>query len=179
MKVIETKLPGVLIVEPRVFTDERGYFLESWNEERYCTLGVERPFVQDNMSFSRRGVLRGLHYQDPSPQGKLVSVAQGAVFDVAVDLRIGSPTFGHWVGVELSSDNHRQLWIPEGFAHGFQVTSNTAVFSYKCTDYYQPEAERSLRWDDPEVGIQWPEEQPVLSDKDAQAPLLRSIPREQ
>jgi dTDP-4-dehydrorhamnose 3,5-epimerase len=171
-----TALSGVLLLEPRVFRDSRGFFAETWHRERYAQLGIGAHFVQDNVSFSRRGVLRGLHYQNPSAQGKLVSVLQGEVFDVAVDLRRGSPTFARWVGIELSAENLRQLWIPEGFAHGFVVTSETALFSYKCTEFYRPEHERSLRWNDPEIGIEWPVPEPVLSPKDAEAPLLREVP---
>lgn len=177
MRVIETRLPGVLILEPPVFRDERGHFTETWHRERYRAAGVSDDFVQDNLSFSRRGVLRGLHYQNPAPQAKLVSVLQGEVFDVAVDLRRGSSTFGQWYGVVLSGENLRQLWIPEGFAHGFLVTSESALFSYKCTNFYAPEHERSLRWDDPEIRIEWPMESPVVSPKDARAPLLGDIPR--
>jgi dTDP-4-dehydrorhamnose 3,5-epimerase len=176
MRVIETRLPGVLILEPRVFRDERGHFAEMWQRERYREAGLDLNFVQDNVSVSHRGVLRGLHYQNPQPQGKLVSVLQGAVWDVAVDVRRGSPTFGQWVGVELSGENLRQLWIPEGFAHGFVVTGELAVFSYKCTAYYSPLHDRSLRWDDPRLGIEWPVHSPLLSPKDAQAPLLADTP---
>jgi dTDP-4-dehydrorhamnose 3,5-epimerase len=175
MKVIETRLPGVLILEPRVFRDERGHFAETWQRDRYREVGIDVDFVQDNASFSRHGVLRGLHYQNPTPQGKLVSVLRGEVFDVAVDLRVGSATFGEWVGVELSGENLRQMWIPEGFAHGFVVTADSALFSYKCTAPYAPEHERSLRWDDPDIGIEWPVRRPILSPKDAEAPLLREI----
>jgi dTDP-4-dehydrorhamnose 3,5-epimerase len=175
MKVIETQLSGVLIIEPRVFGDERGYFMETWNGGRYAEHGIPDRFVQDNLSFSQRGVIRGLHFQNPSPQGKLVSVLDGAVFDVAVDLRRDSPTFGRWTGVELSSDNHRQLWVPVGFAHGFQVLSDTALLSYKCTNYYRPDAEQSLRWDDSNVGIRWPLPDPLLSSKDAEASTLREL----
>lgn len=173
LKVTETKLQGVLVLEPRVFRDERGYFFESWNQVRYRELGIDADFVQDNLSFSGKGVLRGLHFQvPPCAQGKLVSVLQGTVFDVAVDLRTDSSTFGEWVGVELSSENMRQMYIPEGFAHGFVVLSDTALFSYKCTDFYAPEYERTLRWDDPELGIEWPISEPLLSPKDADAPVL-------
>lgn len=178
MKVTPTRIPEVLIVEPRVFPDERGYFLETWNRQRYADAGIDVDFVQDNLSFSRRGVLRGLHYQNPGAQGKLVSVAQGEVFDVAVDLRTDSPTFGEWAGVTLSHENQRRLWVPAGFAHGFVVTSETAVFAYKCTDYYAPQHERSLLWNDPEIGIQWPVENPVVAAKDAAAPTLRHTPPE-
>jgi dTDP-4-dehydrorhamnose 3,5-epimerase len=172
MRVIETRLPGVLILEPRVFRDARGHFAETWQRERYREHGIPAEFVQDNMSFSQHGVLRGLHYQNPQPQGKLVSVLQGAVWDVAVDLRRGSNTFGRWVGVELTGESLRQLWIPEGFAHGFVVTGESALFSYKCTAPYAPEYEHSLRWNDPDLGITWPVDDPVVSAKDAAAPLL-------
>ena len=172
MKVLETELPGVLVVEPYVFGDERGFFLETWNQARYEDAGLPGNFVQDNLSFSSRGVLRGLHFQNPHPQGKLVHVLQGEVFDVAVDIRVGSPTFGRWVGVSLSSENKRQLWVPEGFAHGFVVTSEKALFSYKCTDFYHREAEAGVVWNDPDIGIDWPIANPTLSDKDRAAPRL-------
>lgn len=175
MRVTELRLPGVLLLEPRVLRDDRGCFVETWNRERYAAAGLDIGFVQDNVSVSRCGVLRGLHYQNPTPQGKLVSVLHGVVFDVAVDLRVGSPTFAGWLGVDLSADNLRQLYIPEGFAHGFLVTSETAVFSYKCTATYAPEHERSVRWDDPEIGIEWPTDQPTLSPKDATAPRLQQV----
>jgi len=177
MRRIETELPGVVVIEPDVYADERGYFMESWNARRYRALGIAEEFVQDNLSYSGRGVLRGLHYQHPQGQGKLVSVLWGAVFDVAVDVRRGSPTFGRWVGYELSSANRRQLYIPEGFAHGFAVVSEGALFHYKCTAYYERSLEGSIRWDDPDLGIRWPVEQPVLSTKDANAPLLRDVER--
>lgn len=168
MKVIETALPDVHIIEPRVFGDQRGFFMETWNRRRYEELGLPADFVQDNQSGSRRGVLRGLHYQIRQPQGKLVWVIAGEVFDVAVDLRRSSPTFGRWVGVTLSAENRRQLWVPPGFAHGFIVTSETAEFVYKCTDYYAPEHERCIRWDDPDLAIEWPlDETPIVSEKDA------------
>lgn len=175
MKVIETKLDGVLILEPRVFEDERGRFQETWNAERYAELGVSGPFVQDNVSVSKKGVLRGLHFQNPNPQGKLVSVLQGAVYDVAVDVRQGSPTFAEWVGAELSAENGRQMWIPEGFAHGFQALTNETVFSYKCTNLYSPPDEHSLRWSDPALSIEWPLPEPLTAPKDAAAPLLVEI----
>ena len=178
MKVTETNLPGVWLIEPKVFRDDRGYFYESWNEDRFRDNGIATAFVQDNVSLSRQGVLRGLHYQNPTPQAKLVSVLQGAVFDVAVDLRLGSPTFGQWLGVEISAANQRQLYIPEGFAHGFVVLSEETIFSYKCSDYYSPSHERSLRWDDPALAIEWPVGEPILSPKDAAAPLLSETPRE-
>ncbi|WP_313307536.1 dTDP-4-dehydrorhamnose 3,5-epimerase [Stutzerimonas balearica] len=168
MKVIETSIPEVLIIEPKVFGDERGFFYESFNAAAFeAATGLKRQFVQDNHSKSRRGVLRGLHYQIRQPQGKLVRVVQGEVFDVAVDLRRSSPSFGRWAGTHLSAENKRQLWIPEGFAHGFMVLSETAEFLYKTTDYYAPEHERSLLWNDPELGIEWPfDEPPQLSAKD-------------
>lgn len=175
MNVIETELPGVLIFETRVFRDERGYFLESWNRERHAGSGVPEVFVQDNLSSSAKGVLRGLHYQHPRGQGKLVMVLQGEVWDVAVDIRVGSPHFGRWVGATLSSENHRQLYIPPGFAHGFVVTGENALFSYKCTDYYQPRHEGSIAWDDPAIGIEWPITSPILSAKDRDAPRLEAI----
>lgn len=174
MNVVATTLPGVLILEPVVFGDERGFFFESFNERRFRELtGVELPFVQDNHSKSAKNVLRGLHYQIKQPQGKLVRVIRGTVFDVAVDLRRSSSTFGKWTGVELSAANKRQLWIPPGFAHGFVVTSDSAEFLYKTTDYWAPEYERSLRWDDPGIGIEWPfAGAPQLSAKDAKAVCL-------
>ncbi len=175
MRVTETKLPGVLILEPQVFGDERGFFMETYEAKRYAKVGIEAPFVQDNLSFSQRGVLRGLHFQNPHGQGKLVSVLQGEVFDVAVDIRLGSATFGQWTGSTLSSENKRQFWVPPGFAHGFCVTSETALFSYKCTDFYAPEHEGSIRWNDPQINISWPVQEPQLSDKDQQAPLLKDI----
>lgn len=171
MKVIPTPIPDVLILEPRVFRDERGFFLESFNARTFCdAVGGDVRFVQDNHSRSRRGVLRGLHYQIRQPQGKLVRVASGRVFDVAIDLRRSSPTFGRWAGAELSADNHRQLWIPTGFAHGFLVLSDAADFLYKTTDYYAPEHERSVAWNDPAIAIGWPAEvTPVLSGRDRAA----------
>lgn len=175
MKVIETALPGVLLIEPRVFGDARGFFMETFQVQRYEAAGIRGPFVQDNLSFSRRGVLRGLHFQNPNPQGKLVYVLQGEVYDVAVDIRRGSPNFGCWFGCVLSGANRRQLWIPPGFAHGFCVLSDTALFAYKCTDYYNPSAEASILWDDPVIGIAWPCREPVLSAKDEVAPRLNEI----
>jgi dTDP-4-dehydrorhamnose 3,5-epimerase len=176
MNVIKTALEGVLILEPKVFGDERGFFMESFNQRAFDeAVGHHVDFVQDNHSRSSRGVLRGLHFQlPPHAQGKLVRVTQGSVFDVAVDMRKSSPTFGRWVGVELTGSNHRQFWIPPGFAHGFLVTSDSADFLYKTTDYYAPQAEGALRWDDPTVAVQWPLQgaTPLLSVKDAQAPLL-------
>ena len=168
MKVVQTAIPDVLIFEPRVFGDERGFFLESWNAREFDNaVGAKVQFVQDNHSRSRHGVLRGLHYQIKQPQGKLVRVARGRVFDAVVDLRKSSATFGRWVGTELSEDNHRQLWIPPGFAHGYLVLSESADLIYKTTDYYAPEHERCLIWNDPTVGINWPaNEEPILSAKD-------------
>ncbi len=175
MKIIETALPGVLIIEPKVFGDDRGFFQETWNAQVFAEAGLNMDFVQDNHSRSARGVLRGLHYQLENPQGKLVRVSQGAVFDVAVDIRRSSPHFGKWVGVELSDENHRMLWIPPGFAHGFTVLSESADFLYKCTTLYHPPSDRSLRWNDPAIGIDWPDlgMAPLLSAKDEAAPLLR------
>ncbi len=169
MNVIETGIAGLLVLEPKVFGDARGFFMESFNARTFAEVtGLKDvQFVQDNHSRSQRGVLRGLHYQVKQPQGKLVRVAQGRVFDVAVDLRRGSPTFGRWHGVELSGENHRQFWVPPGFAHGFYVMSDSADFLYKTTDYYAPEHERSLAWNDPTVGVAWPlDGEPLLSAKD-------------
>jgi dTDP-4-dehydrorhamnose 3,5-epimerase len=168
IKAVPTAIPDVLIFEPQVFSDERGFLLVSWNDQNFHdATGSDVTFVQDNHSRSRRGVLRGLHYQIRQPQGKLVRVVTGRVFDVAVDLRRSSPTFGRWVGVELSAENHRELWVPPGFAHGFLVLSDTADFLYKTTDYYAPEHERTVAWNDPAIGIDWPVEgEPVLSTKD-------------
>lgn len=168
MNVIATSLPGVLLLEPKVFGDARGFFLEIWQAERYRAAGMPAPFVQDNHSRSRRGVLRGLHYQLVQPQGKLVWVTRGAVFDVAVDVRRGSPQFGRWFGCVLDDENHRQLYIPPGFAHGFCVLSEEADFFYKCTDYYHPQSERGIAWDDPDIGIEWPLREVSLSGKDQQ-----------
>lgn len=175
MKTSPTLIPDVFVIEPKVFGDARGFFFESFNEEAFCqALGFSVQFKQDNHSRSLKGVLRGLHYQVEQPQGKLVRVVRGAVFDVAVDIRPRSATFGKWVGAELSEDNHRQLWVPPGLAHGFLVLSETADFLYKTTDYYAPAHERSIAWDDPAIGIEWPlfGASPVLSAKDAAAPSL-------
>src|SRR3569623_24202 len=172
MNEIETKLPGMLIIEPRVFGDARGYFMESFQAERYAEAGIAGPFVQDNLSFSRQGILRGLHVQNHRPQGKLVQVLQGEVFDEAEDIRVGSPTFGLWEGEVLSAENARQLYVPPGFAHGFVVTSEPALFAYKCTDYYLPLAELSFIWDDPDIGIRWPLIDPQLSVNYASCGLL-------
>jgi dTDP-4-dehydrorhamnose 3,5-epimerase len=176
MNVIKCELDGPLILEPKVFGDSRGFFMESWNRQRYRDAGIAADFVQDNFSLSRRGTLRGLHFQNPVVQGKLVSVWQGEVWDVVVDIRRASPTFGRWTGVNLSADNKRQFWVPPGFAHGFVVLSESALFHYKCTDFYSPKDELGFRWDDPTVGIQWPAVTPILSGRDAQAPLLKEIP---
>ena len=170
MKAIETAIPGLLILEPRVFEDGRGFFMESFNSRAFRELtGLDVNFVQDNHSRSSRNVLRGLHYQINQPQGKLVRVISGCVYDVAVDLRMSSPTFGKWVGLELSDDNHRQFWVPPGFGHGFLVLSEQADFLYKTTDYYAPEYERCIKWDDPVVGVDWPlDGSPLVSSKDQQ-----------
>ena len=188
MKLLPTDLPGVVVIEPAVFGDDRGWFMESWNAQRFeaglreLGLPVPRPFVQDNHSCSHAGVLRGLHFQlPPHPQGKLVRVVQGAVFDVAVDIRRGSPHFGRWTGVELSAANRRQLWIPEGFAHGFLALQDDTHFLYKTTDVYARDCERSLLWSDPDIGIDWPlarleGRSPVVAPKDAAAPRLHADP---
>ncbi len=178
MNVVETELPGVVVLEPAVHGDERGFFMETWNRRRYEEIGLAAGFVQDNLSYSAKGVLRGLHFQHPNAQGKLVSVLRGEVFDVAVDVRLGSPSFGEWVGVTLSAENRRQLYVPEGFAHGFVVTGEVALFSYKCTAYYSPETEHSLLWSDPALGIDWPVEAPDVSAKDGSAPPLAQIATE-
>ena len=175
MNVLATPLPGVMIIEPKVFGDHRGFFKDTFQIERYREVGIELPFVQDNHSRSPKGVLRGLHLQQNRPQGKLVSCSAGAVFDVAVDVDPASKTFGQYVGVELSAENHRQLWIPPGYAHGFCVLSEFADFQYKCTDLYFPDDEGGLIWNDPEVGISWPVDSPTLSDKDQNLPSLAAI----
>jgi len=176
MNTNSTRLPEVLLIEPRVFGDARGSFFESWAAARYSDAGIAGPFVQDNVSRSRRGILRGLHLQHPHGQGKLLSVLEGEVFDVAVDVRVGSPRFGHWVGEVLSAENHRQLWVPPGFAHGFCVLSDDAIFHYKCTDTYHPECELTLAWNDPALAINWPIAAPTLNDKDAAGLHLADIP---
>lgn len=174
MNIIQTAIGGVLIIEPRVFGDERGFFMESWNARAFREAGIDVDFVQDNHSRSARGVLRGLHYQSPAPQGKLVRVTAGAVFDVAVDLRRSSPSFGNWVGVELSAANKRMLWVPEGMAHGFLCLQDGTDFLYKCRGYYEPAHEHSLRWNDPAIGIDWPLDgiTPQMSPKDEAGRLL-------
>lgn len=174
MKIIETELPGVLIIEPDVFQDMRGFFMETWNYKKYHEAGIKVNFLQDNFSYSRYGVLRGLHFQNPKAQGKLVYVIQGEVFDVAVDVRAGSPSFGKWIAVHLSSENKRQVFIPGTYAHGFCVTSEAAIFAYKCTNLYSPSAERGIFWKDPEIGIKWPLATPLLSERDKQLPLLKN-----
>ncbi|HWS73381.1 MAG TPA: dTDP-4-dehydrorhamnose 3,5-epimerase [Thermoanaerobaculia bacterium] len=177
MKITETSLPGVLLLEPKVFGDDRGFFMETYNEATFAAAGITLPFVQDNHSSSRRGVLRGLHYQEPRPQGKLVRCTRGSLFDVAVDIRVGSPHFGQWTAYELSAENKRMLWVPPGFAHGFCVTSDIADLVYKCTELWLARADHSIRWDDPDLGIPWPvAEEPTLSRKDAVAPRLREAP---
>ncbi|MBF0177861.1 MAG: dTDP-4-dehydrorhamnose 3,5-epimerase [Magnetococcales bacterium] len=173
MKFISTALPGVFIVEPRVFADPRGFFMETYHRDTFQMAGIQASFVQDNHSHSQPGVLRGLHYQEPFPQGKLVRAIAGCIFDVAVDIRRSSPHFGCWVGVELSAANHRQLWIPPGFAHGFCVTSPAgAEIVYKCTEIYRPEVDRGIAWNDPGIGISWPISNPLLSPKDVTWPTL-------
>ncbi len=176
MRVIDTTLPGVKLIEPDVFGDARGFFFEGWNRARYAEHGLSFDVVQTNLSRSARGVLRGLHYQWPNPQGKLVSVIEGEVYDVAVDIRRGSPTFGQWTAAVLSAENKRQMWVPEGFAHGFVVTSEHALFHYLVTTPYDRAADASLRWNDAALAINWPIAEPALSDKDAKAPFLADIP---
>jgi dTDP-4-dehydrorhamnose 3,5-epimerase len=177
MHVTPLALPEVLLVEPKVFGDDRGFFLETYHAERYRAAGIDAVFVQDNWSRSVKGTLRGLHFQHPRGQGKLVSCTRGAVFDVAVDVRRGSPTFGKWVGTELSEQNKRQLWLPVGFAHGFCVMSDEADFLYKCTDVYVPEDDAGVAWNDPDIGVVWPVQSPLLSKKDVVAPRLKDAPR--
>ena len=175
MEVVETPIAGVLLIKPKVWGDSRGYFVETWQQERYAAAGIDLPFVQDNHSKSTYGILRGLHFQKTRPQGKLVSVSLGRVFDVAVDIRPGSPTLGQWYGVELTQDNQWQLWVPPGMAHGFVVTSEFAHFHYKCTEYYCPQDEGAIRWDDPDLGVAWPVECPTLSQKDTVAPSWQNF----
>jgi len=179
VNIVETDIPGPLIIEPRVFGDERGFFMETWNAAGFAEAGLDLTFVQDNHSHSQKGVLRGLHFQNPAPQGKLVRVARGAVFDVAVDLREGSEHFGKWVGVELSAKNNRMFWVPEGFAHGFLTLSDNTDFLYKCTAPYSPQTEHTLAWDDPAVGINWPvsDLDPIISEKDAVGLALADVPK--
>ncbi|HBP01858.1 MAG TPA: dTDP-4-dehydrorhamnose 3,5-epimerase [Stenotrophomonas sp.] len=175
MKIVETSLAGCRVIEPAVFGDSRGFFFETWNAERFQDQGLPGSFVQSNVSSSARGVLRGLHYQWPRPQGKLVSVLEGEVYDVAVDIRRGSPTFGQWEAVVLSAENRKQFWIPEGFAHGFAVLSERALFSYLCTDVYVREADAGIRWNDADIAVDWPISAPTLSAKDETAPFLKDI----
>ncbi|MEE2906877.1 MAG: dTDP-4-dehydrorhamnose 3,5-epimerase [Planctomycetota bacterium] len=175
MKVIPTAIPDVRIIEPRVFGDHRGYFIETWNAQRFAEHGIDATFVQDNFSFSKQGTLRGLHYQIQMTQGKLMRVVEGEIYDVCVDLRRSSNTFGQWVGVTLSADNYRSLWVPPGFAHGFFVTSEVAAFEYKCTDFYAKEHERTLLWNDPALGIEWPIPEglePLITEKDREGQVL-------
>ena len=179
MKVTATRLPGVMIVEPRVFRDDRGYFLETWSTAAFEAAGLPTEFAQDNLSYSSIGVLRGLHYQYPIAQGKLVSAVRGQVFDVAVDIRVNSPTFGQWVGEMLTAENGRQLYIPPGYAHGFLVTgTEPASFAYKCTTGYDPNGQCSIAWNDPDIGIVWPAEAPLLAPKDRDAPCLSDVSRD-
>lgn len=175
MEIHKTEINGVLIIDPRVFEDQRGFFMETYNHPRYAEAGIPPAFVQDNLSFSTRGTLRGLHFQINNPQAKLVQVLQGEVFDVAVDLRAGSPSFGRWTGALLSGANKRQFFIPGGFAHGFAVLSETALFAYKCSDVYHPEDEGGLLWSDPQLAIDWRVKSPVLSEKDTAMPLLADL----
>lgn len=179
MNVIPAAIDGVLILEPRVYEDDRGYFMETYQQHRYDASGVDRVFVQDNLSFSVGGCLRGLHFQVQRPQAKLIQVITGEIFDVAVDLRPGSSTFGEWIGIILSDANHRQLFIPEGFAHGFCVMSETAHFLYKCSDVYMPEDENGILWSDPDIAIEWPLDHPIISEKDDRLPLLSDLPPDQ
>jgi dTDP-4-dehydrorhamnose 3,5-epimerase len=178
MKVLTCDIAGLLVIEPKVHGDARGFFLETWNRRRYREAGLEADFLQDNVSFSRRGILRGLHFQNPKPQGKLLQVLQGEVFDVAVDIRRRSPTFGKWYGLVLSAENKRQFYIPAGFAHGFVVLSETALFHYKCTEFYSPTDELTIRWNDPDIGIGWPLKEPLLSERDAKGLRLSEVPPE-
>ena len=173
MEIVPTHIDGVLLIKPKVWGDQRGFFVETWQKDRYEAAGIKFPFVQDNHSKSSYGILRGLHFQKKRPQGKLVSVSLVSVFDVAVDIRKGSPTFGKWYGVELTQENQWQLWVEPGLAHGFIVTSDVAHFHYKCTEFYCPEDEGAIRWDDPDIGITWPMKKPTLSGKDSIAPLLK------
>ncbi len=178
MKLIETGVPGLVVVEPLVYGDKRGFFMETWNSDRYGACGLPDRFVQSNISRSAAGVIRGLHYQHPCAQGKLVSVLEGRVFDVAVDIRSDSPTFLQWAGVELSASNHRQLYVPEGFAHGFCVLGDSALLSYLCTTPFNAECDAAIAWNDPDIGIEWPVEAQSLSERDRTAPRLRDVPVE-
>jgi dTDP-4-dehydrorhamnose 3,5-epimerase len=178
MKVIETKLDGVVVIEPNVFDDQRGYFFEIYNQNLYQEIGIKSNFVQDNLSFSKKGTLRGLHYQHPHEQAKLVQVIQGEVFDIVVDIRRDSTTFGQWIGEYLSHKNKMQIFVPEGFAHGFCVLSDTALFHYKCSGFYAPECEGGILWSDPDVAIDWPLGSPIISEKDAKLTCLKDIAEE-
>jgi len=178
VRIIETSLPGCVVIEPAVHGDARGYFYESWNARTFAEAGLDLKFVQTNVSRSARGVLRGLHYQWPNPQGKLVSVVEGEVYDVAVDIRVGSPTFGHWAAAILSAENKRHFWVPEGFAHGFAVLSENATFFYQCTALYDRTTDAGIRWNDGRIAVDWPISQPILSDKDQKTPFLDEIPHE-
>jgi len=178
MQIHNTDLSGVLIIEPKVFGDQRGYFMETWNQAGYAAAGIKETFVQDNLSLSKKGILRGLHFQKPNTQGKLVYVLQGEVFDVIIDIRVGSPTFGKAINVLLTADNKRQVYIPPGFAHGFCVTSDIAMFAYKCTEKYNPQAEASVLWNDPDLNIPWPVSAPELSAKDKVGMRLADFPPE-
>lgn len=175
MEIIKTPISGVLLIKPQIWGDKRGYFVETWQKERYEAAGINLPFVQDNSSKSSHGILRGLHFQIKHPQGKLVSVSLGTVFDVAVDIRPHSPTYGKWYGAELTQENQWQLWISPGIAHGFVVTSEVAHFHYKCTEFYCPQDEGSIRWNDPQINVNWPIKNPFLSEKDSIAPFLKDI----
>ena len=177
MKITKTKLPGILIIQPDIFEDPRGFFMETYHQKKYAEEGLDRSFVQDNLSYSTIDTLRGLHYQYPNAQAKLIQAIEGEIFDVAVDIRRGSPAFGQWTGVHLSGENKRQLFVPEGFAHGFCVISDTATVVYKCTDFYAPESEKGIIWSDSDIGIEWPVKEPLLSSKDSQYPCLKDIAR--
>ena len=176
LKVLRTVLPGVLIIQPDVFKDNRGFFMETYHRKKYADKGLDQSFVQDNLSYSTLGTLRGLHYQYPNAQAKLVQALKGEIYDVAVDIRQGSPSFGQWAGAHLSDENKNQLFIPQGFAHGFCVISDTALVVYKCSSFYAPESEKGILWSDPDIGIDWPVKDPVLSPKDSQCPCLKDIP---
>ena len=175
MKIIQTDLDGVVTIEPELFKDGRGWFMETYSHRRYSEYGIVESFVQDNISFSQKGVLRGLHFQYPQPQGKLIQVLSGEVMDVVVDIRVGSPTYGQWLGEILSEANHRQMYVPPGLAHGYYTTSETALFSYKCSDFYNPATEHGIIWNDPDIGIEWPTAEPVLSPKDGVYPVLKDL----
>jgi len=175
LKTVAVDIEGLVVVEPDVFSDKRGFFTETYQAQRYAAAGISCPFVQDNLSYSTQGTLRGLHFQIKKPQAKLVHVIAGEIFDVAVDLRRGSPTFGQWAGIELSGTNHRQLFMPEGFAHGFFVMSDTAYFAYKCSDFYAPDDEGGVLWSDPGIGIRWPAGNPIVSSRDQGLPLLKEL----